>query len=189
MPRKNLTLAGPALAMALAILLPAAASAADGKPNFTGTWTFAQQRSDDLPQKIAAAVGPDYTVGSKKAEQARVWIRSWLEGVTEDQEKRILTIEHTPTEFKSGMGDEVNIYYFGREATSSGPGGGKLKATVAWQGDQIVTEEKEAKGKGRITAVFTLQPGGKSLLVEWKLEHGSMQQPLEVRLAFDRVSK
>jgi hypothetical protein len=189
MPRKNLTLAGPAFAMALAILLPAAASAADGKPNFTGTWTFAQQRSDDLPQKIAAAVGPDYTVGSKKAEQARVWIRSWLEGVTEDQEKRILTIEHTPTEFKSGMGDEVNIYYFGREATSRGPAGGNLRVTVAWQGDQIVTEEKEAKGKGRITAVYTLQPGGKSLLVEWRLDHGSMEQPLEVRLAFDRVAK
>jgi len=187
MPRKNLTLAGPALA--LAILLPAAASAADGKPDFTGTWTFAQQRSDDLRGKIAAAVGPDYTVGNKKSEQARVWIRSWLEGVTEDQEKRILTIEHTPTEFKSGMGDEVNIYYFGREATGSGPAGGKLKVTVAWQGEQVVTEEKEAKGKGRITAVYTLQPDGKSLLVNWKLEHGSMQQPLEVRLAFDRVGR
>ncbi len=63
-----------------------------------------------------------------------------------------------------------------------------MKVTVAWQGEQIVTEEKEAKGKGRITAVYTLQPDGKSLLVNWKLEHGSMQQPLEVRLAFDRAT-
>jgi hypothetical protein len=84
------------------------------------------------------------------------------------------------------MGDEVNIYYFGREATSEGPAGGNLRVSVNWQGEQIVTEEKEAKGKGRITAVYSLQPGGKSLLVEWKLEHPTLEQPLSVRLAFDR---
>jgi hypothetical protein len=187
MARKNLTLARPALALAL--LLPSAVVAADGKPDLTGTWTFAQQRSDDLRQKIAAAVGPDYTLNNKKSEQARVWIRSWFEGMSEDPDKRILTIEQTPTEFKSGLGDEVNIYYFGREATSSGPAGGNLKVTVAWQGDQIVTEEKQAKGKGRIRAVYTLEPGGRSLQVDWHLEHDSMKQPLDVRLAFDRVAK
>jgi len=187
MPRMRPPFAGPALAMALATLLPAPVPGADSRPNFSGTYAFAPQKSDNLEAKIAAAVGSDYTVGSQKSEQARVWIRGWLESVTEDSAKRILTIEHTTTVFKSGMGDEVNIYYFGREATSRGPGGGNLKVTVAWKGGQIVTEEKEAKGKGRMTAVYTLQPGGKALLVEWRLEHGSMERPLEVRLAFDRV--
>jgi hypothetical protein len=187
MHRKTTTFALPALA--LAFLVPPAASTAQGKPDFTGTWTFAQQRSDDVPHKVAAAVGPDYTTGNKKSEQARVWIRSWIEGTGQDAEKRILTIEQTAKEFKSGLGDEVNIYYFGREATSSGPGGGKLKVTVAWQGEQLVTEEKQAKGKGRIRAVYTLQPGGKSLQVDWHLEHDSMKQPLDVRLAFDWVTK
>jgi hypothetical protein len=186
MSRRRLTFAGSALAMALASLLPAPAGAADGRPNFSGTYTFVPKKSDDLKARIAAAVGPDYTVGNKKSEQARAWIRRWLEGVAEDPAKGILTIEHTPTEFKSGMGDEVNIYYFGREATSRGPGGGNLRVSVGWQGEQIVTEEKEAKGKGRMTAVYTLQPGGKSLLVGWRLEHGSMQRPIELRLAFDR---
>jgi hypothetical protein len=188
MPRQRLTLARPALAMALATLAPALATSADGRPNFTGTYTFIAQRSDNLQAKIAAAVGPDYTVGSKKSEQARVWIRSWLEGVTEDPAKRILTIEHTATAFHSGMGDEVNIYYFGREATSMGPAGGNLRVSVSWQGATIVTQEKEAKGKGHITAVYSLQPGGKSLLVEWTLEHPTLEQPLSVRLAFDRVT-
>ena len=186
MLRHRTTFALPALA--LAMLLPATARAAEGKPNFSGTWTFVQQRSDDLPQKIGEAVGRDYTVGSKKSEQARVWIRTWLEGFKDDPEKRILTIEHTATEFKSGLGDEVNVHYFGREAMGTGPGGGKVKVTVVWNGDQIVTEEKEAKGKGRITAVYALQAGGKALLVTWKLEHGSMEKPLEARLAFDKVA-
>jgi hypothetical protein len=184
---KPLTL--PALAPLLAILLPAVAAKADGKPDLTGTWTFVQPRSDDLPQKVAAAVGPASTVGNKKSEQVRVWIRSWLEGLREDPRSRTLTIEQTATEFKSGIGDEVNIYYFGREATSQGPGGGNLRVTVAWQGDQIVTEEKQAKGKGRIKAIYTLLPGGRSLQVDWHLEHDSMKQPLDVRLAFDRASK
>jgi hypothetical protein len=187
MPRNRKTLARPALAVALAILLPAVVAAADGHPDLSGTWTFIQKKSDNLPQKIASAVGPDYTVGSKKSEQARVWIRSWLQGVTEDPEKRVLTIEQTATVFKSGMGDEVNIYYFGREATSMGPGGGSNKVTVAWQGDQLVTDEKAAKDKGRITATYTLQAGGQSLQVDWRLEHASLKQPLEVRLVFDRV--
>jgi hypothetical protein len=181
-------LALPALAPVLALLLPAVALA-QGKPDFTGTWTFVQQKSDDVPAKVAAAVGPDYTLSNKKSEPVRVWIRRWLEGFREVPEKRILTIEHTPKEFKSGVGDEVNIYYFGREATSEGPGGGNLKVTVAWQGDQIVTEERQAKGKGRIRAVYTLQPGGRSLQVDWRLEHDSMRQPLEVRLAFDRAPR
>lgn len=177
----------PALALLLALLVPVFASAAEGKPDFSGTWTFVRQRSDDLSEKVAASVGPASTVGSDKSEQVRVWIRSWLEGLREDPRNRVLTIVQTPTEFKAGLGDEVNIYYFGREATSQGPGGGNNKVTVAWQGNQIVTEERQGKGKGRIKAVYTLEPGGRALRVDWHLEHDSMKQPLDVRLAFDRT--
>jgi hypothetical protein len=187
MIRQRLTLTGSALLMSLASVLPARAAGAGGRPSFSGTYVFVPQRSDDLEAKVAAAVGPDSTVGRNESEPARVWIRSWLGGLTRDQAKRILTIEHTASEFKSDTGDEVDIYYFGREATSRGPVGGNLKVTVVWRGDQIVTEEKEVKGKGRITAVYTLQPGGKALHVDWRLEHGSLRRPLEVRLAFDRA--
>jgi hypothetical protein len=189
MSRTRTILSGPVLVMALSWLAPALAAPADGKPNFTGTYTFVVQRSDDLRAKIAAAVGPDFTVGSKKSEQARVWIRSWLQGMTEDPATRILTIEQSATDFKSGMGDEVNIYYFGREATSEGPAGGNLKVSVSWKGAQIVTQEKQVKGKGLITATYSLQPGGTSLLVDWTLEHDTLKEPLSVRLAFDRVTK
>lgn len=163
---------------------PAAASA---RPDFTGTYAFVQKRSDDLQEAIGKAVGPDYTQNSKKSEQARVWIRSWLEGVTSDPDKRILTIEHNATVFSSGLGEEVNRYYFGREATSRGPAGGINKVTVTWNGEQLVTQEKQEKGKGSITAVYTLLPDHKTLLVAWRLEHESLLHPLEVRLAFERT--
>lgn len=189
MLRSRRRLALPASALGLVLLLPAASPAQDAKPDFSGSYAFVQKRSDDLKEAIARAVGPDYSVGSKKSEQARLWIRSWLEGLASDTDKRILTIEHTAAEFKSGTGDEVNSYYFGREATSRGPGGGNLKVTVTWKGDQLITHERQTKGKGAISAVYTLVPDGKTLLVAWRLEHESLLQPLEVRLAFERASR
>jgi hypothetical protein len=179
----------PVSSLAVALLLPPAASAQGGKPDFSGRYLFVQKRSDDVQEAVARSIGPTYTQGNKKSEQVRVWIRSWLEGIREDPERRFLTIEHTATEFKSGTGDEVNIYYFGREATSMGPGGGNLKVNVTWKDNQIITEERETKGKGRIMAVYTLVPDGKTLLVVWRLEHDSLLQPLEVRLAFEKVTQ
>jgi hypothetical protein len=178
----------PALLLALALILPAAAVAAD-RPDFSGTWTFARQKSDDVRAKILSAVGSNYTVGSDRSEQTRVWIRSWLEGFADDPQKRILTIEQTAERFQAGLGDEVNNYYFGREAAGTGPGGGTVKVTVAWLGEQVVAEEKQAKGKGRIRSTFTLLPGGRSLQLDWHLEHESFEKPLEVRLVFDRSDK
>jgi len=166
------------------------ASASSGaKPDFTGTYAFVQKKSDDLKEAIGKAVGPDYTQNSKKSEQARVWIRSWLDGLGTDPEKRILTIEHSATVFSSGLGDEVNRYYFGREATSRGPAGGVNKVTVTWNGEQLLTQEKQEKGKGTITAVYTLLPDHKTLLVAWRLEHDSLLHPLDVRLAFERTNR
>ena len=166
-----------------------AAATTAGKPNFTGTYAFVQKRSDDLREAIGKAVGPDYTLNNKKSEQARVWIHSWLEGIAADQDKLVLTIEHTPTFFASGLGEEVNRYYFGREATSTGPAGGRNKVTVAWKDEQVVTTERQEKGKGTITAVYTLQADRKTLLVAWRMEHDSLLQPLEVRLTFERVAR
>jgi hypothetical protein len=166
-----------------------AAPSAGAKPNLTGTYAFVQKRSDDLREAIGRAVGPDYTLNNKKSEQARVWIHSWLEGIAADQDRLVLTIEHTPTFFASGLGEEVNRYYFGREATSTGPAGGRNKVTVAWKDEQVVTTERQEKGKGTITAVYTLQPDTKTLLVVWRMEHDSLQQPLEVRLTFERLAR
>ena len=57
---------------------------------------------------------------------------------------------------------------------------------MTWNGEQLVTQEKQEKGKGSITAVYTLLPDHKTLLVAWRLEHESLLHPLEVRLAFER---
>jgi hypothetical protein len=175
-----------ALAAAIAFLAPAALPAAGGKPDFKGTWTFVQKRSDDLREKIDLAVGPAATSGDIKKDSPRVWIRSWLVGVTEKPDAGVLTIEQTATEFRSGTGDDVRHYYFDRESTRQGDGGMLRKASAKWQGDQIVVEEKAEKGSGFVREVYTLEPGGKTLVVDWSLEHKALKQPLVLKLVFQR---
>jgi hypothetical protein len=175
-----------ALAAALALLGPAALLAADTRPDFNGTWTFVQKRSDDLREKIEQAVGPAATSGDIKKDSPRVWIRAWLLGVTEKPDAGVLTIELTPTEFHSGTGDDIRHYYFNRESTRQGEGGGLRKASVQWRGDQLVVEERAEKGSGLVREVYTLELGGKTLVVDWSLEHKSLKQPLALKLVFQK---
>jgi hypothetical protein len=174
-----------ALSVALVLLGPGAAPAAEDPPDFSGVWVFNEKRSDDLRTKIEEAVGPDATRGDVKKDIVRVWIRRWLLSVIEDPDSRYLTIEQSPESFKSGLGDEVSAYYFGRVASSQGPLGGTLRVKVHWQGSELVTEEGSSDG-GRIVAVYTILPPGDTLLVRYRLEHKTLIKPLEVSMFFDR---
>jgi hypothetical protein len=175
--------AGLALALALAA---APLPAQEGVPNLSGVWRFNPQRSDDVREKIFDATGGDYTQGGSKAEVVRVFIHNWLMGAVEHPDEVRLTIEQNEKTFKSGIGDEISIYYFGREATSRGPAGGNLKVTVRAEGGQVITQEKQEKGGGEIDAVYSMLPGGKGLVLAWRLEHSSLRKPLEVHMVFDK---
>jgi hypothetical protein len=185
MHRRTLLLPA-AVATLLALLAPAALPAADARPDFSGTWAFVQKRSDDVREKIVASLGPDYSSGDIKKDSARIWLRAWLIGVTEKPDAGILTIEQTPTEFRSGTGDDIRLYYFDRESTRQGEGGPLRRAAVRWQGDQVIVEERAEKGSGRTREVYTLEPGGKTLVVDWSLEHKSLKEPLVLKLVFQK---
>jgi hypothetical protein len=174
-----------ALSAAVVLLGPGEAPAAEAPPDFSGVWVFNEKRSDDLRTLIEEAVGPDATRGDAKKDLVRVWIRRWLLGVIEDPDSRYLTIEQSPEDFKSGLGDEVSTYYFGRVASSRGPLGGTLRVKVHWQGSELVTEEGSNDG-GRIVAMYTMLPPGDTLLIRYLLEHKTLLKPLEVSMFFDR---
>jgi hypothetical protein len=183
--------AATALALSLGLALPVAApaQAAEDHPDFSGVWVFNARRSDDLSRLIDEAVGPETTQGDAKKESVRVWIREWLLDVIEDPESRYLTIEQSPKEFRTGVGEQVSIYYFGRQSTSRGPAGGMMKASIQWQGSELVTVRESEKDNGRITNVYTRLPDGKTLLVGYRLEHKRLRKPLEAHLFFEREEK
>ena len=174
-----------ALSALLGLVVPGATVEAQ-QPDFSGVWEFNQQRSHDLRSKIEEAVGPDATTGDAKKDLVRVWIRRWLLGVIDDPDARFLTVEQSDRDFKTGLADEVSTYYFGREAASRGPLGGKLTVSIAWQGAQLRLEEKSGDG-GHIAALYTLLPPGDTLLVAYRLEHKTLIKPLEVSMFFERV--
>ena len=61
------------------------------------------------------------------------------------------------------------------------------KASVKWQGEQVVVEEKAEKGSGLVREVYTLEPGGKSLdRRAGRLEHKSLKEPLVLKLVFQK---
>ena len=173
-----------ALPVLLVLVVPSTTLEAQQPPDFSGVWEFNQQRSSDLRSKIEEAVGPDATTGDVKKDLVRVWIRRWLLGVIDDPDSRFLTVEQSDKDFKTGLGDEISIYYFGREAASRGPLGGTLKVSVKWEGTQLRLEEKAKDGN--ITALYTLLPPGDTLLVAYRLEHKTLIKPLEVSMFFQR---
>jgi hypothetical protein len=176
-----------ATVLAVTILVPAAlVSGSDTGPDFGGTWHFVPQRSDSVREKVLASVGPDATSGDIRKDAPRLWIRTWLLGLLDKPDAGVLTIEVSPEEFRTGTGEDLRVYYFGRESTRQGEGGPLRKATVRREGGLVVVEERAEKGGGRIREVYSLGPGGRSLLLEWHLEHKALRQPLDLRLAFDK---
>ena len=174
------------LGVALGLCVPGLASALDAPTDFNGVWLFNPERSDDLRAVVEESVGPAATQGDIKKDIVRIWIRQWLVSVLQDPESAYLTIEQTERDFKTGLADEVAIFYFGRVASTRGPLGGTLKASVKWQGEQLVLEKKAEDG-GRIVALYTLMPDGKNLVVAYLLEHKTLKKPLEARMIFDRA--
>jgi hypothetical protein len=179
-----------ALVLACAAALCAAVAApAVAAPDLSGTWTLVPKASSDVREQIAASLGSGYTQGDVKKDSPRVWIRDYLIAQSEKPaEAWVLTIEQSASEFKTGVGDEVRIYYFGRATTRQGPGGGLRKATVRWEGERAVVEERAEKGSGHIVETYELAPDGRNLKVIWRLEHKSMRQPLELTLAFQKTA-
>ncbi len=173
-----------ACAAALVAVVPTAVAA----PNLSGTWTFVQQHSDDVREKIVASLGLGYAQDDARPDAPRAWVPDWLLAQAEKPGALSLTIEQASTEFKTGTGDDVRIYYVGRETTRQGPGGGLCKASVRWDGNRVIVEDKAEKGSGHIVEVYELQPDGRSLRVTWRLEHKAMRQPLELRLAFQKAA-
>lgn len=173
------------LVAACAVLLSSAPICAE--TDLSGRWEFQPPQSDNVHDKIVASLGSASSQGDIRKDSPRLWIRSWLLRQADQPGPLVLTIEQSAKEFKSGLGDEIRTYYFGRESSRQGPGGVLRKATVHWVGERLLVDEKAAKGSGHVLEVYERQADG-SLLVTWRLEHDALLQPLALKLVFRKAS-
>lgn len=184
--------------VALALLAAAAPaqSPAPATPDLSGSWRLNLQRSDDAKALIAEAAGSQYVAGggrdrllprgNEASEVERVEMRQWLVATAERARAEPLFVEQSARELKAGFGDEVRIFYFGREATSQDARGVKRKTRMSWKGEQLLIEET-GDDKMKLSHLYTLLPGGQNLIVAYRLEGGELEKPLDLRLFFDRV--
>ena len=171
-------------ALALAALVAPVAAA---PPDLSGSWVLVPQRSDDVRDGLVGSLGPDYAKAELRGDVPLLWVRGWQLEQAEKPRQRVLTIEQDAAEFRVGIGDDLRIYDFGREAARTGPGGGLLKATVRRDGVRVIVEEKAVKGSGHVVETYELLPDGRGLLATWRLSHKGMREPLQLRLAFQRA--
>ena len=177
-----------------------AASSAGQPTSFAGTWKLAPKISDDVQSRIEAATGSANLSGaggiggvgllpkqSTKKDVERVELRQFLldyMGLLAD-----LEIEQTPGEIKLIRGDDVRIFYFDREHVRSDFQGRKLRCRTRWQGSQLVIEEQGEADKTRIIDMLTLVPSRNQLIHAIRVETNTLEKPLEVSLAYDKVTR
>lgn len=169
-------------------LLVCATPVAAALPDLSGNWAFVPKRSDDVRGKIIDAAGIGYTQGDVRKGAPRAWIHDWLLAQAEQPGVRVLTIEQSPAEFKTGVADDLRLYYFVRATKRQGPEGSLRGASVRWRGEQVVVQERADKGSGRLEEVYTLQPDGRTLVVDFRLEHKALRQALELKLVFEKTA-
>jgi hypothetical protein len=97
-----------------------------------------------------------------------------------------LEIEQKPDEITLARGnDSLRTFSFTRERTRETELGEKTKTRASWKDRQLILEET---GKDlSIREVFTLIPDGSRLTHAVRLEAKGLEQPLSLRLMYNRV--
>jgi hypothetical protein len=149
------------------------------KPDFSGIWILAVDKSDDLANMVRAGAGN--TRGFTKMDVQRIVDRlAYLARAAEEIE-----IEQSEKDFKTfDKDDNVLIYYLdAKKHTRQTPWGTMLQTLADWNGDEliIVTESKEL---GKVTEVYTYD--GEQLVFVIQLELKGFENDIVARHYYNR---
>jgi hypothetical protein len=189
-----------AMPLVTALLLSAPATRAEDPPLLAGQWIMNRELSGDIEAKIKEAAGSQFMQnaggfaadtwipwgGTKFGETERIEVRAFL--LASVPALLRLEIEVAPSEIKTIHGpDGVRIFNLTRtSAGTSAVTGEKVTRHARWQGQQLVLE---TKGKDSLlTEVITAVPTRKQITYALKFEAKLLEKPLELSMAYDRVS-
>jgi len=162
----------------LALLTPAAASAAD-TPDLRGRWKRNPELSQDAVSRVFASLsleGSGFSPDDKRFHDALLHFAKVIDSLEIEQTAENVTIILG--------GDEVQIYYPGRSRVRQGVLGGKLEVLAHWRGEELVVQEKNDSGK--LAQSLSLNRDGRlSVLVS--LDDRRLREPLLFLSVYDRV--
>jgi hypothetical protein len=175
------------------VWMGAAAARAAAPPDLSGKWLLDPKRSDDVKARIDAAVGPGQVKSggatgltilpesNTRSEVERVELREWMLGVARQLDR--IEIEQTAGELKLYRGDDVRVFYFGRESTRQSPQGIKMKSRARLEAGQVVLDQ-EGEKKTRVHETYASGSAAGTLVHTLRFENKLLKQPLEVRLFY-----
>ena len=171
-----------------ACLALASAAPPDGgaaRPNFAGTWRLNRELSDKPQEKVKEAAGKrggmlGRVMGGRAAEDRM----KNLEGLGE-----VLQIVHQDPELQVAgkNGASRQIFTDGRKVSRTTPKGESIETTANWRGSQLVVVTQRANG-GKLTQTYSLEPGGKRMIVLTRIAGQRLEQPIELRFVYDAES-
>jgi hypothetical protein len=169
----------PALCVALAVLAPATASAAD-TADLRGRWKRNPDLSQDAVSKVFGSLaleGLGLTPDNQRFHDALLHFAKVIDR---------LQIEQTAEDVKIILGDdEVRIYYPGSVRVRQGVLGDKLEAIAHWRDGELIVQETSEFGK--LVQSLSLNGEGR-LSVIVSLDDRRMWAPLLLMSVYDRVA-
>jgi hypothetical protein len=182
---------------ALALLASASVASAQDVSGFAGTWKLNAQLSQDIAAKIKEVAGSAQMSGGPgwATETWFPWETSFKEGERIGVREFLLAtvpafqnleIQNSGDEVKTihGQGGSRIFYLTRASAGTSAMSGETVKRQARLQGGQLLLESKGKEGK--LNESLTLE-GGSRLAYVVHLEQKRLNDPLDVRLVYDRT--
>jgi hypothetical protein len=170
--------------MAIAITATARVrTAAQTKPDLSGTWELDREASDDTESKILGGAGEDTTRGMPHLERARV-----LERLVElARAIHEIEIEQSQEDLKIfDQDDNVRIYYLdGETRARATPWGARLDVVARWDGPQI-SVRTTGREIGEVHETFGLE--GRRLVYIVRIDNENFEDEILIRNYYDRQS-
>jgi hypothetical protein len=163
--------------------------------DLAGKWKLDKSGSDDPAEKMKEALAASGNIGNHRGgagmRMRRPEDRKGKGPMEMLQMPQLITVEYRAPELKiNGDDGKERIYYTdGRknEKEVDGPRGTVNLVTIAnWQEDQLVVETR-GQGGMKTVSTYELVSGGKQLYITTQIQPLFADEPILIRLIYDRV--
>jgi hypothetical protein len=150
-----------------------------------GKWRFNKEQSDDIQDKINAAIGGG---GGIRGKMKRDRIQSALKQFSDAAKVLTLTIEGTKVMIQTNEQAPRILTTDGSKKTATTPRGKQLTTTALWREGRLIINSVTEEG-AKFTQTYSLAGGQRRLQVDTRVETERLKAPLSIRSVYDPADK